>query len=254
MSRKMKSGKGTSAPRKKVSKVLLTAAQIGKGELETLGKQIKAHVEKMRGYEARAQEKAGVELHKADNHRNTIAQLLTEAMAKCDSGGFKAFQEKYCPDLKRSRIYELLAIGSGKKTLEESRAEKRASVAKNRGKVSATSAPVADKSKVEPVKETPLASGASGEAVGVTPEDQPPAPRVDKSDKPDIKRPVPKPKAPVEPVTASVSPAGREADPPASDTVAERKLENEIFDLKAEIEELKAKCPSGEFLNQVNQL
>ena len=126
MSRKMKSGKGTSAPRKKVSKVLLTAAQIGKGELETLGKQIKAHVEKMRGYEARAQDKAGVELHKADNHRNTIAQLLTEAMAKCDSGalangvsltgstfdlsatgGFKAFQEKYCPDLKRSRIYEL---------------------------------------------------------------------------------------------------------------------------------------------------
>jgi hypothetical protein len=104
----------------------------------------------MRGYEAKAHEKAGVELRKADNHWNTISQLLAEVKEKCDGGGFMAFQSKYCPDLGRSRIYELLAIGSGKKTLEESRAEKRKRVTKSRGNVSVTS-DVADKPpKVQP--------------------------------------------------------------------------------------------------------
>jgi hypothetical protein len=102
-------------------RALVRKTQIVKGELEPLGKQIAAHLEKMRGYEAKAQEKAGVELNKADEHWNSITQLLAEAKAKCDAGGFKAFKEKYCPNLSRSRIYELLAIGSGKKTVEESR-------------------------------------------------------------------------------------------------------------------------------------
>jgi hypothetical protein len=135
-----------------------TAAQVAKGELEPLGKQIAAHLQKMRGYEVKAHEKAGVELRRADNHWDTITQLLAEAKAKCDGGGFNAFKEKYCPNLSRSRIYELLAIGSRKKTLKESRAEKRERVAKSRGKVSATSS-VADKPQSGPVKKTLLESG-----------------------------------------------------------------------------------------------
>ena len=115
-----------------------TAAQIEAGELEALGKRIAAHLSKMRGYEAKAQEKAGVELKKADDHWNTLTQFLADVKAKCDGGGFKVFQSKYCPDLSRSRIYELLAIGTGKKTLEETRAAKRARVAKRRRRVSAT--------------------------------------------------------------------------------------------------------------------
>jgi hypothetical protein len=141
-----------------------TAAQIEKGKLDDLGKRIEAHLEKMRGYEAKAQEKAGVELREADDHFNTITQLLAEAKAKCDTGGFNAFRQKYCPDLSRSRIYELLAIGEGKKTLEEIRAEKRARVAKSRSKkVSATPPPVADKSepKVQPAM-SPKEQGTYG--------------------------------------------------------------------------------------------
>jgi hypothetical protein len=67
-----------------------TAAQIAQGELEPLGKRITAHLEKVRRYEAEAHEKAGVELRKADDHWNTITQLLDEAKAKCNGGGFKA--------------------------------------------------------------------------------------------------------------------------------------------------------------------
>jgi hypothetical protein len=131
----------------------ITAVQIKEGELDQLGKQIAVRLQKMRGYEAKVQEKAGVELKRADDHRTTIMQLLAEAKAKCDRGGFKAFKAKYCPDLSRSRVYELLAIGSGKKTLEESRTEKRQRVAKSRRKVSATS-DVADKSAVSEPEET----------------------------------------------------------------------------------------------------
>jgi hypothetical protein len=129
----------------------VTAAQIEKDcptEVEALGYRIAAHLQKVRDYEAKAHEKAGVELRKADDNWTTVTQLLAEAKVKCDAGGFKAFKERFCPDLSRSRIYELLQIGSGKKTLEESRAAKRKSVAKSRKKVSATN-DVADKAEFE---------------------------------------------------------------------------------------------------------
>jgi hypothetical protein len=121
---------------------LVTAAQIKKScpvEVEALGNRIATHLQKARAYEAKAHEKIGVELRKADDHWTTVTQLLAEAKAKCDGGGFKAFKEKFCPDLSRSRIYELLQIGSGTKTVEESRAANRKRVAKHRGKVSVTS-------------------------------------------------------------------------------------------------------------------
>jgi hypothetical protein len=120
----------------------ITAAQIKKGcptEVAALGCRIAAHLEKMRNYEAKAHAKAGIELRKAEDNWITVTQLLAEAKAKCDVGGFEAFKEKYCPDLSRSRIYELLQIGRGKKTLEEVRAEKRERVSKSRSKESATS-------------------------------------------------------------------------------------------------------------------
>src|SRR5438309_4374312 len=129
---------------------LVTAAQIEKEgcppEVQTLGRRIAAHLQKVRDYEAKAHEKAGVELRKADDNWTTVTQLLAEAKAKCSTDGFKVFKEKYCPDLSRSRIYELLQIGSGKKTIEESRAAKRKSVAKSRGKKVSATDDVADKS------------------------------------------------------------------------------------------------------------
>ncbi len=136
------------------SKPLATAVQIEKDcpiEVEALGFRIAAHLQKARDYEAKAREKAGVELRKADDNWTTVIQLLAEAKAKCSAGGFKAFQEKYCPNLSRSRIYELLEIGSGKKTLEESRAANRERVAKHRGKVSVTN-DVTDRVPPAPIK------------------------------------------------------------------------------------------------------
>jgi hypothetical protein len=119
------------------SQQLVTAAQIKRRcpvEVETLGRQIAARLQKVRDYEAKAQEKAGVELRKADDNWTTVTQLLAEAKAKCDADGFKAFKEKYCPDLGRSRIYELLQIGSGKKTVEQVKADGRGRKARQRAK------------------------------------------------------------------------------------------------------------------------
>ena len=131
---------------------VVTAAQIAEGELGDLGKRIAARLEKVRGYEAKARDKAGVELRKADDHWNTLTRELAEAKAKCDGGGFKAFKKKYCPNLSRARIYKLIAIGAGKKTLAESRAEVRKSVAQSRRKKASPTSPVGDKSE-QPVKQ-----------------------------------------------------------------------------------------------------
>jgi hypothetical protein len=116
---------------------LVTAAQINDScpaVIDDLGKKIAVHLQKVRTYEAKAHKKAGVELRKADDNWNTVTQLLAEAKAKCDGGGFKAFKARYCPDLSKSYIYELIAIGSGKKTAEESLANKRGRVARSRAK------------------------------------------------------------------------------------------------------------------------
>jgi hypothetical protein len=93
--------------------------QIEAGALKDLGERIAAHLKKVREYEATAREKAGVELQKAQDNRDSIAQLLAEAKAKCRDLGFKAFKEKYCPDLGKTRLYELLAIGDGRNTPEK---------------------------------------------------------------------------------------------------------------------------------------
>jgi len=114
-----------------------------KAELEEIGKQIAARVKIMRDYDASAEEKAGHELRKAQDERDTINNvLLVQARAKCKEAGesFEKFRKQYCPVLSRSRLYAVLAIADGRKTVEQDRAEKRESVAKSRAKVSSTSA------------------------------------------------------------------------------------------------------------------
>jgi hypothetical protein len=128
----------TPSPKSPATKV--TAKRIAKPpvndaaavDVAALGSRIAAQLKTMRSYEVKAREKAGVELRKAQDNFDTITQLLAEAKAKCDGAGFKAFKKRYCPNLSRSRVYELLAIGSGKTTIEESRAATSARVANHR--------------------------------------------------------------------------------------------------------------------------
>ena len=104
-------------------------------ELESIGKEIAERVKIMRKYDAAANEKAGVEMKKSDDERDTITKvLLVKAKAKCKEAGksFKAFQKEYCPDLSRSRLYAVLAIADGRKTVEQDRADTAARVRKHR--------------------------------------------------------------------------------------------------------------------------
>lgn len=90
--------------------------------LEQIGREISARVEKL--------DKIGV---KAVDHVNSINHLLAEAEKLCETPEvFAAFKRDHCPDLSRSRTYELLAIKGGRKSLENIRASTRARVTKHR--------------------------------------------------------------------------------------------------------------------------
>jgi hypothetical protein len=94
---------------------LVTAAQIESDcpeRLEALGNRIKAHLEK-----------AGQAERRADNHHTSAGILLAQVKEACTEGGFDAFRARYCPDLGKTRVYELLAIASGTKSAEGIRAE-----------------------------------------------------------------------------------------------------------------------------------
>jgi hypothetical protein len=97
----MLSGQSTSHPRSLGRRRCL---------LQELGKQITAHLEKADKYD-----------EKADQHRTAAAQLFAQAKELCDEGGFTAFHEKFFPHLGRSRVYDLLAIGTGKKSIEDAK-------------------------------------------------------------------------------------------------------------------------------------
>jgi hypothetical protein len=142
-----------------------------KTELEEIGKQIAARVKIMRDYDASAEEKAGHELRKAQDERDTINKvLLVQARAKCKEAGesFAKFRKQYCPDLSRSRLYAVLAIADGRKTVEQDRAEKRESVAKSRAKVSSTSA-VGDTPRVPRVPRVATPNGTTLDTSGFSP-------------------------------------------------------------------------------------
>ena len=111
-----------------------------------MGERIAVHLEKARKCE-----------EKAEQHYTAIAQHLAKAKETCDDGGFDAFREKFCPDLGRTRVYELLSIGANKKSIEQVRAETRARTAKSRAnKKSRGVRYVADKSEpaLEPSEES----------------------------------------------------------------------------------------------------
>ena len=102
----------------------LTAAQVEDAcpaPVQELGKRISAHLVKARQCE-----------EKADQHYRTVAQCLAKAKEACDDGGFDAFREKFCPDLGKTRTYELLAIASGKKSVGQIRADTRERTARSR--------------------------------------------------------------------------------------------------------------------------
>ena len=112
----------------------LTAAQIKRGKnlpprLISIGREVEAKVSKFETYETKAADMAV-----------SISCLLKEAADYCDRGGFNAFRKRHCPSLGRSRAYELLAIASGKKSIEQSKATGAARQAKHVAKLRATAA------------------------------------------------------------------------------------------------------------------
>jgi hypothetical protein len=103
-----------------------TAEQIEKdcpAMLQDLGKRIAVHSEKAQKCK-----------EKANQHYNSIAHLLATAHRACEEGGFAAFREMFFPKLGKSRVYELLAIGTRKKSVEDTKAGTRGRVAKHRAK------------------------------------------------------------------------------------------------------------------------
>jgi hypothetical protein len=101
-----------------------TAAQIERNcpsRLQEIGREIGERLKK-----------AERQYKKGDEQASAIKALLTEAKGLCDDGGFKKFHELFCSHLRKSRGYELLAIASDKKSIEEIRASTRKRVAKHR--------------------------------------------------------------------------------------------------------------------------
>jgi hypothetical protein len=68
-------------------------------------------------------ERIKVSLKKADNYYISVGQYLAEAKKLCDEEGFEAFRDRFCPNVCRSRIFELLGLASGNITLEDLRAK-----------------------------------------------------------------------------------------------------------------------------------
>jgi hypothetical protein len=94
-----------------------TAADIEKDcppRLREIGREITERLE-----EAREQTKS------VDAHVIAVNNLIAEAKALCDSRGFNKFRELFCPQLRKSQAYVLLAIATGKTTLGEHRTQER---------------------------------------------------------------------------------------------------------------------------------
>jgi hypothetical protein len=117
----------------KSSAIKVTATEIEKrcpAKLQDIGKRIDVHLTKAAQHD-----------DKAEQHRISAGQLLAEAQAACDGGGFTAFRERFCPNLGKSRAHELLLIASGRKTVEETKAATRERVKKHRATKAATPKP-----------------------------------------------------------------------------------------------------------------
>ena len=128
-------------------------------DLDRLGKLVAVEIKTARKYEAAAKEKAGVDLRKADNHWTAAAQYLAEARKRCTKSGksFKEFKKKWAPDLSRATLYRVIAIGSGKLSIEEQRKEWREKKREKRAAVVSQTSVVRDSS--------PLVRLGNGQAV-----------------------------------------------------------------------------------------
>jgi hypothetical protein len=141
--------------------------------LQNWGKHIAAHLEKARKYD-----------DKAKQHYTAIGEYLARAKQACDDGGFNAFRERFCPDLGRSRTFELLQIAREKKSVDEIRASTRERVAKHRAKKVDESVTVTDSppevqeagTTDDQVEARARPAAKAGESVTVT--DSPEAPTV----------------------------------------------------------------------------
>ncbi len=149
----------------------ITAEQIETNcpdHLQQLGNEIAARIRK-----------ANKQIEQARDHAISVNQLMAEAKELCDGGGFHAFQKKFFPDLSKSRVYELLAIGTDKKSVEEIRADTRVRVAKHRANRAAArnSVTVTENSGPELCTQAPDENGeveAPGIASEQTPEPEKP--------------------------------------------------------------------------------
>jgi hypothetical protein len=64
-------------------------------DLKNLAREINALIERM-----------DKQVEHVKDQSITVDQLLTQAKKRCDKSGFKAFREKFFPDLGKSRFYE----------------------------------------------------------------------------------------------------------------------------------------------------
>lgn len=142
----------------------LTAAQVEQNcpvKLQDLGKKVNAHLTKAAQCE-----------DKAEQHRVSAGQLLVEAKKACDDGGFRKFRELFCPQLGQSRVYELLAIATNKKSIEDIKAGTRERVAKHRAN-KANSVTVTEKpNSISQAEGTPT-EGGNVEVASLVPEQTP---------------------------------------------------------------------------------
>jgi hypothetical protein len=138
--------------------------------LSDYGKKISAHLDKADKY-----------TEKADQHRTSASRYLAIVHGVCDDGGFDAFHKKFLPKLGRSRTFELLAIGSGKKSVEDTKASTRERVARHRAKRKGESvtSPVTDKAEsvTSPVTDKPPARSPAPSPAMLAPDGDPHAER-----------------------------------------------------------------------------
>jgi hypothetical protein len=141
----------------------VTAAQIEKGcpaRLQLIGEDITK-----RFNEAIEQAKL------LDDQVIELKMLIAEAKDLCDAGGFDAFREKFFPNLGKSRVYELLAIATDKKSAERTKASTRERVAKHRAKKpeAPDSVTVTEKSEPKPEAQGVPAHDSKGGTASIVP-------------------------------------------------------------------------------------
>jgi hypothetical protein len=118
--------------------------------LEQLGAEIVARIEA-----------AKKSRDKAHDHELAAGLRLIEARDKTATA-FPAFLQKFCPALKKSRAYQLIAIAGGKTTVEAERTKTAERVRKHR----AAQAPNAAPAEAAPT-DRPLRNGQPGETAQV---------------------------------------------------------------------------------------